>query len=58
MILNDVVSYTSYILQVLHNNRYNIKLIHQVPRSPYTHILDIGIWCAIQAAVDKEHFMK
>ena len=30
----------------------------QVPRSPYTNLLDLGVWCSLQAAVEKEHYMK
>ena len=38
--------------------KYNIIIIHQVPRSPYTNLLDLGVWCSLQAAVEKEHYMK
>ncbi len=31
---------------------HNIVLIHQVPRSMYTNVLDLGFWCAIQSAVE------
>ena len=43
--------------QLLLDN-YNIILIHQVPRSPYTNLLDLGVWCSLQALVEKEHYMK
>jgi hypothetical protein len=38
--------------------KYNIEIIHQVPRSPETNLLDLGIWRSIQAAVEKEHAKK
>merc|ERR1712183_621252 len=38
--------------------KYNIIIIHQVPRSPYTNLLDLGVWCSLQAAVEKEQYMK
>ena len=38
--------------------KYNIIIIHQVPRFPYTNLLDLGVWCSLQAAVEKEHYMK
>ena len=31
---------------------FNIKIIHQIPRSPETNVLDLGIWCCLQWAVD------
>ena len=37
---------------------YNIEIIQQVPRSPFTNVLDLGVWAALQAAVEKRHFMK
>ena len=37
---------------------YNITIIHQVPRSPFTNVLDLGVWCSLQARVEKKHFMK
>jgi len=33
--------------------KYNIKIIHQCPRSPETNVLDLGIWCTLQLAIDK-----
>jgi len=38
--------------------KYNIVIIHQVPRSPYTNLLDLGVWCSLQSHVEKEHYMK
>ena len=32
---------------------YNITIIHQVPRSPFTNVLDLGVWCSLQARVEK-----
>jgi hypothetical protein len=32
---------------------FDIEIIHQIPRSPETNILDLGIWCSLQWAVDK-----
>jgi hypothetical protein len=31
---------------------FDIEIIHQVPRSPKTNVLDLGIWCSLQWAVD------
>ena len=31
--------------------KYNIKTIFQVPRSPYTNVLDLGVWCSLQSRV-------
>ena len=32
---------------------WEIKIVHQIPRSPETNVLDLGIWCALQWAVDR-----
>ena len=37
---------------------YNIEIIHQVPRSPFTNVLDLGVWASLQAIVEKKHFMR
>ena len=37
---------------------FNIEIIHQVPRSPFTNFLDLGVYAGFQAAVDRCHFMK
>lgn len=37
---------------------YAIEVIFQVPRSPYTNVLDLGVWCCLQAAVEKTHYMR
>lgn len=36
-------------------DRHNIIIIQQVPRSPETNMLDLGVWRSIQCAVEKEH---
>ena len=38
--------------------KYNINILWQVPRSPYTNVLDLGYWSALQSAVEREHFGK
>ena len=38
--------------------KYNVELIFQVPRSPYTNVLDLGVWMAIQSIVERNHFLK
>ena len=34
-------------------DEYNIELIHQVPNSPETNILDLGVWRALQSRVER-----
>ena len=34
---------------------FNIKLVFQVLRTPYSNILDLGIWCGLQADVEIYH---
>ena len=36
-------------------NKYKIEIVQQVPRSPETNVLDLGIWMSLQSAVEKEH---
>lgn len=36
-------------------NEFNIEIIWQVPRSPETNMLDLGVWMSIQTAVSKVH---
>ena len=36
-------------------NKHKIEIIQQVPRSPETNVLDLGIWMSLQSAVEKEH---
>ena len=31
---------------------FSIEFIHQVPRSPFTNILDLGIWAMLQSEVE------
>ena len=38
--------------------KWGVHIILQVPRSPYTNVLDLGVWCTLQAAVEKAHFMQ
>jgi len=33
----------------------NIEIVWQVPRSPETNLLDLGVWCSCQAVVEKRH---
>lgn len=37
---------------------YNITTIFQIPRSPYTNVLDLGVWMSLQDAVEREHYLK
>ena len=37
---------------------FNIKLVFQVPWTPYSNVLDHGIWCGLQADVEKTHYMR
>ena len=37
---------------------YNVTIIHQVPRSPYCNTLNLGVWCSLQASVEKTHYMR
>lgn len=37
---------------------FNIEIIWQVPRSPETNMLDLGVWASIQSKVEKVHHMK
>ena len=37
---------------------YNIEIIFQIPRSPYTNVLDLGVWMSLQAAVERQHYLK
>ena len=37
---------------------WNVETIFQVPRSPYTNVLDLGVWCSLQARVEDKHFGK
>ena len=35
--------------------KYNVEIIWQVPRSPETNMLDLGVWMSIQSAVERKH---
>eukprot|EP00957_Ditylum_brightwellii_P026231 1984162-Ditylum_brightwellii.AAC.1 len=39
-------------------DKYNVKNIHKILRSPETNILDLGIWMAIQSVVERFHVGK
>ena len=45
---NAISAYTKNMLDT-----YNIESIHQVPRSPFTNVLDLGVWALLQAVVEK-----
>ena len=48
-----VKSYTEML-----KSEYTIEIIQQVPRSPETNMLDLGLWRSMQSAVEKEHAFK
>ena len=37
---------------------YKIILVHQIPQSPDTNALDLGIWMSLQSAVEKVHRLR
>ena len=37
---------------------FKIMCIHQVTRSPFTNVLDLGVWTTLQLEVERRHFMK
>ena len=37
---------------------FNIQLVFQVPRTPYSNVLDLGVWCGLQAAVKTHIYVK
>jgi hypothetical protein len=39
-------------------DEYKVEVIWQVPRSPETNMLDLGIWMSIQAAVTRVHHKR
>jgi len=39
-------------------DQFNVQIVWQVPRSPETNMLDLGIWMSIQAAVTRVHHMR
>jgi hypothetical protein len=48
-----IQQYTAILL-----DQFNVKIVWQVPRSPETNMLDLGIWMSIQAAVTRVHNMR
>ena len=40
------------------NKDYNIEIIWQMPRSPYTNALDLGFQISLQSRVERMHFGK
>jgi len=39
-------------------DKYNVEIIFQIPRSPYTNVLDLGVWMSLQAQVERQHYVK
>ena len=37
---------------------FNINIVWQVPQSPDTNLLDLGVWCALQSAIELCHRTK
>ena len=37
---------------------YNVTIIVQILHSPYCNVLNLGVWCALQAAVERTHYMR
>ena len=37
---------------------FGVEIVWQVPRSPETNLLDLGIWMSIQATVQNLHHQK
>ena len=37
---------------------HNIEIIFQIPRSPYNNVLDLGVWMALQAQVERQHYLQ
>jgi hypothetical protein len=35
-----------------------MKISHQIPRSPETNLLDLGIWCGLQHMIEMVHREK
>ena len=52
---------TKEVIQQYYKNllgRYCIEIIWQVPMSPYTNVLDLGVWMALHARVERQHYLK
>ena len=39
-------------------DEFNVVIIHQVLRSPYTNVLDLGVWRLLQSIVERKHYMR
>jgi hypothetical protein len=39
-------------------NQFRVEIVWQVPRSPETNMLDLGVWMSVQAAVTRAHHMR
>ena len=39
-------------------DKYNVEIIFQIPQSPYTNVLDLGVWMSLQAQVERQHYLK
>ena len=37
---------------------FNITLVFQIPRTPYSNALDLGVWCCLQCRVEANHFQR
>ena len=48
-----IIEYTNNLQENLNN-----QLVFQVPRTPYSNVLDLGVWCGLQTTVEKTHFMR
>ena len=42
-----VLEYSKYLVE-----KYNILVCHQVPRSPETNMIDLGVWMTVQSEVE------
>ena len=38
--------------------KMKVKLVHQIPQSLDTNVLDLGIWMSLQSAVEKKHRLR
>jgi hypothetical protein len=45
-----IVEYQEHLM-----SQYKVRLIHQIPTSPETNILDLGVWASLQSAVETCH---
>ena len=51
---NDAIAQYKKMLE----DDHNIEIIFQTPRSPYTNVLDLGVWMALQAQVERQHYLQ